>query len=100
MRVLNDKIDFSQFGLGAIRQNEIWMPLMKFKEGYYTDAGYRFRENKFEQKDHWVPGKDVNEKKFYDVTFFSSDEIEVGKDFNLVAEMYFRIKTDLIVHSR
>lgn len=48
MRVLNDKIDFSQFGLGAIRQNEIWMPLMKFKEGYYTDAGYRFRENKFE----------------------------------------------------
>ena len=48
MRVLNDKIDFSQFGSKAIRQNEIWMPFLKFKEGYYTDAGYRFRENKFE----------------------------------------------------
>ena len=34
------------------------------------------------------------------MTFFSSDEIEVGDHHPLVAEMYFRIKSDTIVHSR
>ena len=34
------------------------------------------------------------------MTLFSSDEVEVGEHYPVVAEMYFRIKTDTIVHSR
>ena len=38
--------------------------------------------------------------KFYDVTFFSSDEIVVGEDYPVIAEMYFRIKADSVKHQR
>ena len=37
MRVLNDKIDFTKFDEGSIRQNEIWLPSVKFKPGLFTD---------------------------------------------------------------
>ena len=40
------------------------------------------------------------EEKFYDVTFFSSDEIIVGDTAQTLAEMYFRIKVDAIDHER
>ena len=76
------------------------MPLLKFKPGIYTDAGYRFRENKLIKSDDYWPGVRKITQKFYDVTFFSSDEIEVGEHFPIVAEMYFRVKSDTIVHSR
>jgi len=100
MRVLNDKIDFSKFDEGSVRQNEIWMPLVKFKSGLFSDTGYRFRENEFKHGDNWFPGAPFQHRTFYDVTFFSSDEIEVGTDFMTVAEMYFRVKTDTIKHRR
>ena len=54
------------------------MPAVKLKAGLYTDTGYRFRENVFKQYDHWIPGVNRGSRNFYDVTFFSSDEIEVG----------------------
>ena len=34
------------------------------------------------------------------MTVFSSDEIEVGDEYPVLAEMYFRIKADTIIHSR
>ena len=37
MLVLNNKIDFSRFDDGSIRQNEIWLKSMLFKEGMFTD---------------------------------------------------------------
>lgn len=37
---------------------------------------------------------------FYDITFFSSDTIIVGKDYGTLVEMYFRINSDLITHNR
>ena len=100
LRILNDKIDFSKFDHGAVRQNEIWMPLLKFKPGVFSDAGYRFRENTFIKADHYIPMVGNSIQKFYDVTFFSSDEMEVTDEYPVIAEMYFRIKADTIIHSR
>ena len=100
LRVLNDKIDFTTFNDDTTRKNEIWMPVLKFKPGLYSDAGYRYRENTFDKKDHWFPGIGKSLEKFYDMTFFSSDEIEVGQYYNTIAEMYIRIKTDSISHER
>ena len=100
MRVLNDKIDFSKFDDNTIRQNEIWLPTIKFKPGLFTDAGYRFRQNIFKRADHWFPGTGTTIEKFYDILLFSNDEIEVGKEFMTIAEMWFRVKTDNITHTR
>ena len=96
MRVLNDKIDFTKYDAGVIRQNEIWLPTLKFKPGLFTDQGFRFQENSFKKDDHWLPGVGLNTLKFYDVTFFSSDQIEVGENYPIIAEMYFRIKADSV----
>ena len=76
------------------------MPTLKFKPGHFSDAGYRFRLNTFETKDHWFPFIGWGIRKFYDVVFFSSDEIEVGEDYMIIAEMYFRVKVDEIIHER
>ena len=100
MRVLNNKIDFSKFDDGSIRQNEIWLPTVKFQPGLFTDQGFRFQENEFSKSDHWFPGMGQSSLKFYDVTFFSSDQINVPLDFKILAEMYFRIKSDAITHER
>ena len=50
--------------------------------------------------EHWLPGVGASKQFYYDVTFFSSDQIVVGDDFNTIAEMYFRINTDTIIHQR
>lgn len=42
----------------------------------------------------------MSDGKFYDVTTFNSDEYAVSENYPLIAEMYFRIKTDAIDHSR
>ena len=48
LRVLNKKVDFSLYSDVEVRQNEIWLPAVQLKKGIYTDQGYRFRENEFE----------------------------------------------------
>ena len=47
-----------------------------------------------------MPGLRESLKTYYDVTFFSSDSLVVDDDYKVIAEMYFRIKTDAIIHSR
>ena len=42
----------------------------------------------------------ASNQKWYDITLFSSDAIIVEDDATVIAEMYFRIKTDAIVHAR
>ena len=76
------------------------MPSVRFRPGLFSDSGYRFRENAFSKDDHWLPGLGMTTIKFYDVTFFSADLIDVGEDYPIIAEMYFRIKSDAISHSR
>lgn len=50
--------------------------------------------------DSWVPGAGGGIQTWYDVTFFSSDSIPVTENYPIIAEMYFRIKTDTILHER
>lgn len=58
------------------------------------------RQNKFSKADSWEPWGSSTDVKFYDVTFFSSDSIIVGKEFGTLVEMYFRVNSDKIVHNR
>jgi len=99
-RVLNDKMDFSKWEGDHIRQNEIWLPTIPMTPGKFTDSGYRFRENRFNNAFNVLPGGPVSRDKFYDVFFFSSDTLSVGLDHPVVAEMYFRVSVDEIIHSR
>ena len=99
-RVLNDKIDFSKFDFGAIRQNEMWLPAFQLQAGFFYDTGYRYRENHFEKNDHWLPGVHESFQYYYDVTFFNSDRIVVDDDYTLIAEVYFRLLSDAVIHKR
>ena len=67
--------------------------------GTFTDSGYRFRENVFNNGWNLFPSA-VDVDRFYDVKFFSSDTLTVGRDHTTVAEMYFRVSVDQTVHSR
>ena len=84
----------------AIRQNEIWMPSIPLKSGIFSDAGYRFRENKFLMKDNWLPGHKSNLELFFDVLFYNSETLSVTTDYMTVAELYFRLDIDNVVHTR
>jgi len=44
--------------------------------GFFTDAGYRFRPNTFEIKNHWLGHYELL-KNFYDIVFFNNDEVKV-----------------------
>lgn len=73
---------------------------MRFKSGFFSDAGYRFRENTLNTVDHWIPFILPEKKNFYDISLFSSDTLQVSDEYNVICEMWFRIKTDAITHSR
>ena len=73
---------------------------MRFKSGFFSDAGYRFRENTLTTVDHWLPFIPPETKNFYDISMFSSDTLQVSHEYNIICEMWFRIKTDAITHSR
>ena len=72
------------------------MPTVPLKPGFFSDTGYRFRENVFEMTDSWIPGVPGKVKKFYDVTLFNSDTVSVDSDYMGVAELYFRIDIDVV----
>ena len=78
LRVLNEKIDFS-IDNQPTRQNEIWLPLITMKPGFFSDTGYRFRQNDFKMSDNWYPGGGGSKKEFYDVTTYNSDTIPVDE---------------------
>lgn len=99
-RVMNDKMDLSQRD-DVVRQNEIWLPAIPMTPGKFTDSGYRFRENLLDKKDSWVPFLNSiisNHEYFHEVLLFSSDTLTVGEDHPTIAEMYFRMSVDRIVH--
>lgn len=45
MKVINKKIDFLDFGDTAVRQNEVFVPIVPMKAGQFSDTGNRFRYN-------------------------------------------------------
>ena len=67
----------------------------------YTDAGYRFRMNQFNAADNWFPFIPASIHTFFDYKFYNSDTYDTGTtQGHLIAEMYFRIDTDKMEHSR
>ena len=53
----------------------------------------------------WSPipnlfGRDAYTEYFYDVKLFNQDTFDVSDDFEYIAEMYFRLDTDLMDHGR
>ena len=73
---------------------------MTFKPGIFTDQGFRYRENVFEKADHIIPGLGDSSQRWFDVVFYNSDPISVGDDYTIIAEIYFRINGDSILHAR
>jgi len=68
--------------------------------GSFSDTGYRLRKNKFYRDDEWYPFGPNKIESFYDTTFFNSDTFLVDENDTTIAEMYFRIETNEIAHSR
>lgn len=96
--ILNDKIDFQIDG-NQFRTNELWFPGFSLKAGIYTDHGYRFRENEFQISDSWIPGKE-EVVKFFDSKVFNTDTYFVSDDIMAIADLWFRLDTDKIIHTR
>ena len=100
MKVLNVKSDLSNFGGNSLRENEVWLGSTSMKAGLFTDNGYRFRENVFEKTDNYIPFLGKHLESFYDIVFFSNDQLSVGDDFMTIAKIYFRIDINMIEHER
>jgi hypothetical protein len=73
--------------------------MVTLSSGKFTDAGYRYRLNTFIRTDKWWVSKEI-EQPYYDYVFYNSDTFEVSKNETAIAEMYFRIDVDQMVHHR
>lgn len=101
-KVINNKVNYNDRNEEKMRQHQTWLPSVPLTNGKFSDTGYRYRKNNFFFMDYWIPvpfvaGDDIT---FYDITPFNSDTLDVGPDFPLLAEMYFRIDTDELAHVR
>ena len=100
LKVIDNKIDFTNLDNYAVRQTEKWLPMVPLKKGSFSDTGYRFRKNSFERKDNWYPFANKYTEGFFDMTFFNSDTLSVGHDYTTIAELYFRLETEEVTHQR
>ena len=70
--------------------------------GEFTDAGYRFRPNLFDRVNKWYwPFSESSV--FYDLTFFNHHPFRINKKnikTTLIAEIYYRVDTNLIEHQK
>ena len=102
MRVIQDKIDYHEYDQSAVkRQNELYTYSIPIDPDQYSDVGYRFRSNRFLYWDNFAPrygGYSV--LPFFDFKFFNLDSYKVNLDINLIAEIYFRLEIDEIIHYR
>ena len=69
------------------------------KSGLFTDTGHRFRFNEFLRIDYWWRGYKAVDK-FFDYVFYNHDIYEVPKTNTLIAQMYWRLNNDQIMHWR
>ena len=99
-RMIDNKIDFNNREEYAVRQTEIYMPMITLEAGHFSDTGYRFRKNTFFRVDEWYPFRAREEEEFYDVTRFNSDTFLVEEDGYRIAELYFRLETEEVTHHR
>ena len=99
-KLVNKKIYFKSFN-HQVRHNEVWTPTLPIGPGQFTDAGYRFRLNSFEGDDSWNPLALPTLYNFFDYKFYNVDTYSTGKkQGHNVCELYWRVDTDKIEHSR
>ena len=67
----------------------------------FTDVGYRLRVNNFNMVDYWF-WSSQNVQYFEDIVKYNFDTFTLRKDNNqpTKAEVYIRLSTDMITHSR
>ena len=70
------------------------------KAGSFSDTGLRFRKNSYYRDDYWYPFSEENYNEFYDIVFFNSDTFTVDRNALIIAEMFFRIETNELHHTR
>lgn len=77
------------------------LPEIKLKSNHFSDHNYSFRKNTLEKLDEWLPGVQSGDgtNEFYDTKILSSNEFETDTD-PLLAEVYFRLDSDQIMHTR
>ena len=77
-RIINQKVEFNKDNEHLnVRETEQWLPSISLSPGKFTDAGYRFKKNVFEQFKYWFPFSPSNIIKFYNIEFFNHDEFDV-----------------------
>ena len=101
MKIINQKIEFNNFGEYAVRNNELFVPTISMKYPAYSDTGYRFRFNQFDRKDGYLLPDNALDI-FFDYFNYNSDTFETAPPGmeNYIAEMYFRLEVDQLTHSR
>lgn len=98
-RIINQKIDFSTYDEVAVRNNEVWLPVVNLETGTFCDTGYRHRRNTFSRVDSWfIPTKLI--QPFYDITLYNSDCFVRDPGNNPINELYFRFEVDQVSHTR
>ena len=98
MKIIQGQIDFTNY-THPIRQSEIWLPFLKMKNSF-SDTGYRFRENKFDMSDEWIPFYPSSETVTHDITLYNSDVVTPSPDNKNIAMLTFRLDEDIITHTR
>ena len=98
-KIISEQVDFNNRGLLAVRQNEVFAPSLPIQTGYFGDFGCRLRYNVFHRQDMWWSGK-VNENPFFDYIFYSADIYETFAERTELAEFWFRLDVNQIVHKR
>ena len=78
----------------------MWLPFIPLGGNKFSDTGYRLRKNTFIHNDNWLPFTNSGSASFYDTKIFNSDTFDVTKEYNTIAELYFRIDTDSFEHTR
>ena len=98
-RLINSKINFKDFN-NSIVQSETWTPSIPLGGNKYSDTGVRLKMNVFNRQDSWSIFGSEQEDTFYNYEQYNSDTFDTSPSQTLIAEMFFRIQSDKIVHSR
>jgi len=51
--LINKKADFNEYGGLGFTESEQWFKMIKLDPHIFTDTGYRFQQNIYEQGNYW-----------------------------------------------
>ena len=68
-----------------VRENEKFLGAFRLSPGTMMDYGFRYRENRFDMKDSWVPFYPSDTMHFFDMTPFNADRFSTSIDYAYLA---------------